>query len=121
MSLRSEVLDSLSALCEGSGVREGDIEVSLSADPIWIRVHDSPSAISLYRMVLDETPSSISLTESLHDYNVRSIVYRAFWEADAVFLRADIPAPISSSQLQVYLDCFDSEASQLEDQVCDVI
>ena len=70
--------------------------------------------MSLYREVADETPSTESLTESLHDYNLRSIVFRVFWEDDSVFLRADLPAaPLSVGQLQVALESFDQEAAGL--------
>ena len=76
MSLRGEVLDSLNSLCEGAGVREGDIAVHLVEAPSWIRVHESPGAASLYREVADEASGTIPLMEGLHECIDRSIVLR---------------------------------------------
>jgi hypothetical protein len=120
MSLRSEVFDNLSELCEGTGVRESDIEVSLGKMPIWVRVHESPAAVSFYREVIDETPASATLTELLHNYNLRSIVFRAFWEDDGVYIRADIPAePLAVAQLQSVLEVFEAEAQALTEELDD--
>jgi hypothetical protein len=43
----------LTSRCEGAGVREqdGDIEVTLGETPFWVRVHESPAAIQVYREI----------------------------------------------------------------------
>ena len=110
----------LTALCEGNGVREqdGEIEISLGHTPIWVRVHESPAAIQVYREVAEEVPQTPALNERLHDLNYSLVVHRVVWEDKKVFLRADIPAnPVSAAQLQDVLDTFESKAEELTNEL----
>lgn len=106
----------LAAFCEGNGVceQDGEIEISLGHTPIWVRVHESPAAIQVYREVADEVPQTSALNERLHDLNHSLVLHRLVWEDKKVFLRADIPAnPMSAAQLQDVLDTFESKADEL--------
>jgi hypothetical protein len=117
-SLRDQVGEILDNLCESTGIAEhvdGDFRVHLGDTPVWVRIYESPAAVSVFRAVAQEVPRSAELDELLHDHNAGYVVFRAFWEDDSVFLRADVPArPVVASLLQYVLETFDAEAKTLE-------
>lgn len=117
VTLHDGVLCTLNALCEKTGIfvdSDGEIEVSLGHIPVWVRVHESPGAISIYRRVVRNAPDLAELCEKLNDLNDRLVLFRVVWRDEKLFLRADLPAaPFSAEHLQVVLENFETEADAL--------
>lgn len=114
MTIQERVSEILNALCEGRGVTETDnkdFEVLLDDFPIFVRTHETPPAITLYREIAGDLPRTQALSDKVHDENARYIVFRIIWEEHSVFLRADIPGqPVCAGQIQHLLETFDAEA-----------
>ncbi len=123
MTIQERVGEILNALCERTGVAEADdedFEVLLDDFPIWVRTHETPPAIQLYREIAQDVPRSRALFERVHEENSLYIVFRVIWEDGSVFLRADIPAePICTGQLQHVLESFDDEATAVAVNLAD--
>lgn len=121
--LRDSVRSVLDSLLEGEGLVEvihGDFEVALGEAPVWVRVHESPGAVSIYRQVGDDMPLSPELSDKIQNLNIRFVVFRVIWEDESVFLRADLPAkPFSSDHLQYVLETFDAEAESLTSELAE--
>ena len=121
MTLRDGVLATLNSLCERTSISvadDGDIAVWLGEIPVWVRVHESPAAVTIYRQVVDEVPASFALNEKLNDLNDRLVVFRALRDDEKVFLRADMPAvPFSGEHLQSVLETFQAEADALAEDL----
>ena len=117
MSLHERVRHVLNSLCEGIGVIEWedhDFEIWLDSLPLFVRTYESPPAIAVYQGVAHSLTQSLELSKLLNHRNATYCVFRALWEDDCVYLRADIPAePFSARQLQFILEGFEAEAEAL--------
>ncbi|MCX5765608.1 MAG: YbjN domain-containing protein [Gemmatimonadetes bacterium] len=110
MSLRSEVLQTLNAICEGAGVTaryDCDIEIAMGEATLFVRIFEEKNTLCIYQYIANNVTRTFEVDEFLHDVCRDYILYRAFWEADQIILRVDLLAkPFVPAHFQHALDTF---------------